>query len=334
MMTCAYPPASTYPEISGVVKQSKIGMIHALNDSGYQSAVYGTTIAALPTWQESYEHMGFQKVFSPETQHQPASGRALAFGKQLAGGETWVDTRLREDREAMSAMTGDMNRWIERDQRYVAVYLPQLSHWPWADLQTGGKEADPIKRGRSLMVVLDRWLGEILKLLAQKGRLNRTLIVVTADHGLRTSDEVSGLTANLMDDYAFHVPFLLYAPILAHSEEIPYLTSHIDIGPSILDLLGIARGREMEQGSPLWDQRIASRTTFFLENLWAGNDGFHSRGMFFGWNRTADILFSNSDLHFSPGNVVAQGSPKYLEATQEIIQMDAIRVAWFNSLRR
>jgi arylsulfatase A-like enzyme len=55
-----------------------------------------------------------------------------------------------------------------------------------------------------------------------------------------------------MDDYAFHVPLLLYAPgILKRSERIDYVTSHIDITPSILDLAGISAGREKEQGAPL-----------------------------------------------------------------------------------
>ena len=57
----------------------------------------------------------------------------------------------------------------------------------------------------------------------------------------------------MIDAYSFHVPLLVYAPeALRSTSNIASLTSHIDIQPTVLDLLGLEKGREFEQGSPIW----------------------------------------------------------------------------------
>jgi arylsulfatase A-like enzyme len=157
------------------------------------------------------------------------------------------------DLSALAGLKRDMEGWIDHNQRYAAAYLPQVSHGPWDDVSRDGNERDIVKRGRNLSTLLDGWLGELLDVLQRKGRLERTLIVVTGDHGLRDWAEAPNKLSMLMDDYAFHVPLLLYAPgILKHTERIDYVTSHIDIAPSILDLVGISVGRDRLQGAPMW----------------------------------------------------------------------------------
>lgn len=52
-----------------------------------------------------------------------------------------------------------------------------------------GNGHDYVARGRALMVLQDRWPGEIVKPLAQHGKSGKTVIVVTADHGIHTRNE-------------------------------------------------------------------------------------------------------------------------------------------------
>ena len=74
----------------------------------------------------------------------------------------------------------------------------------------------------------------------EKGRLDKTLIVILGDHGLRTRREYPPFHAGTLDDVTFHVPLVLYAPgVVESTVRIPWMTSHIDIAPSVLDLLGI-----------------------------------------------------------------------------------------------
>lgn len=77
----------------------------------------------------------------------------------------------------------------------------------------------------------------------------------------------------------FHVPLNLWAPRVVDSTvAIPWMTLHIDIAPSILDLLGISAGRSLEMGSPMWDARLPARTTYFFAREYLGADGYLREG--------------------------------------------------------
>ena len=168
-----------------------------------------------------------------------------------------------------------MHAWGQRGERFAGIFLPQIGHAPWADFTDG--KGDLIARGRKLIAMQDAWLGEILDQLAADGRLEKTLIVVVGDHGTRNTMENPDLLPGIVDVHSFHVPLLIYAPTAIEARtEVRYITSHIDIAPSLLDLLGVRIGRDSEQGAPIWDERIKERNTYFLSNHLFGSDGYHS----------------------------------------------------------
>ena len=106
------------------------------------------------------------------------------------------------------------------------------------------------------------------------------------------------------------------------------MTSHIDIAPSILDLLGIERDRKWEQGAPVWDERLFNRTTCFWATMLFGADGCVTEGRFFMWNRIHDRVYSGNRLKFGEDDYVPPGSPRHREFAQRIQAMDQIRKAW------
>ena len=79
---------------------------------------------------------------------------------------------------------------------------------------------------------------------------------------------------------------------------IQWVDSHIDLSPSILDLLGLSAGRDFELGSPLWDERIKDRTTFLFARAYLGADGFHERGRFYMWQYISGATYSNNTFGF------------------------------------
>jgi hypothetical protein len=137
-----------------------------------------------------------------------------------------------------------------------------------------------------------------------------------------------------MDSNAYQVPLLLYAPgVLEKTTFIDYVTSHIDLQPSILNLLGLADSRYAEQGSPLWDKRIANRKTFFWGNLYTGIDGFYSAGRYYSWLRDIDVMRVNDILLFGPEQALDQSGIEARQAKKYLQAMDYIRSAWFNGFR-
>ena len=174
-------------------------------------------------------------------------------------------------------------------------------------------------------------LGELVSLLREKGRLDSTLIVTLGDHGLRTRREYPPFHAGTLDDVTFHVPLMLYAPgVLDSTVRIPWMTSHIDIAPSVLDLLGIRTDRALELGSPMWDPRIADRATFFFAKGYLGADGFQQhneaimvRYLYGGVSRSewkGTLRFSAADLMRTPDDSM-------LATVRDLNRMAAIQQA-------
>ncbi len=316
LMTGMYPPDG---RTAALIEEN---WEHGYEDAGYRTGLYSGSIPRGDM--ETFRHLGFQQIYGAPENPNSVTRRGHE--------ENWVRAQMRRDDDALAEVEKDINNWIDRDQRYMAIYLPKVSHGPWADITSGGNEKDVIQRGRNLAIHVDGLLGEVLALLRKKGRLERTLIVVTADHGLRTWAETPKGLAMLTDEYAFGVPFLLYAPgVVKQTERISYLTSHVDVQPSVMDLLGISARRDREQGTPIWDERMALRHTYFWANESLGSDGMFADERFHVWNRNWKLAYSGPRMHFSGKDAVPDDSPRERQTTEEMARMDAIRIAWFRA---
>ncbi|MBD3367647.1 MAG: sulfatase-like hydrolase/transferase [Candidatus Eisenbacteria bacterium] len=100
----------------------------------------------------------------------------------------------------------------------------------------------------------DDQLGRLLDGLEELGLLDRLTIVVTADHGeeFREHGEIGhghmGATPKLYDEI-IHVPLLIKLPGSGRPEVKDGLVSHLDIGPTLLEVAGLPpegmRGRSL-----------------------------------------------------------------------------------------
>jgi hypothetical protein len=296
------------------------GLMQSLKRRGYATAAYAPD-AFTRTYDDSmYARVGIAKRFY--------SDGSVPGG---AGGSV-VARRIERDRIALRAFQDDMARGHRSNQRFAAVLLPQIGHGPWVDVTGRGLPAtDAIARGRALIAFQDDWLGEIVRQLEQAGRLDRTLILVTGDHGVRTQAEDPVFQGGMIDEYSFHVPLLLYAPgVIPGRRDIPWITSHIDIGPSVLDLLGVSEGRQLEQGAPLWDERLAGRTTFFWAKHYLGAEGYYQPGSrsYQMWNHTTDTVYVSDGMDFRHAAVYGPDAEEYARVREHVQQMARLQEAW------
>ena len=84
----------------------------------------------------------------------------------------------------------------------------------------------------------DRALGDALARLSRQGALDRTLIVVTADHGESLGEHGETTHGLFAYDSTVRVPLLIVGPGIERAVAATP-TAHADILPTILDLLGI-----------------------------------------------------------------------------------------------
>lgn len=94
---------------------------------------------------------------------------------------------------------------------------------------------------------VDKYIGELWQKLDEFGLKNNTILVVTADHGegLKTHGNL-GHVDRLYNE-TVHVPLIIYYPNLGRRGiTVDPITNHLDIMPTILDLLHIHNKSHME----------------------------------------------------------------------------------------
>ncbi len=84
----------------------------------------------------------------------------------------------------------------------------------------------------------DSALGSALNDLGRLGQMDRTLLVVTADHGESLGDHGETTHGLFAYEATMRVPLIVSAPGL-EPREVSSPTGHIDIAPTILDLVGV-----------------------------------------------------------------------------------------------
>jgi membrane-anchored protein YejM (alkaline phosphatase superfamily) len=255
------------------------GLIRNLQKEGYQTAYYGF-VWNIPQRRDDLmlASLGFQKIASAHIDPKiDQIGKATFFGPVK-----YVEAN---DRRGLLAMREDIRSWTARGQRFAAAYFPEIGHDPYRGLD-GQPSMSLLERGHALAVYQDAWLGELLNELQRDGALENTIIVITSDHGMRWTPgaregEVVLVARGLLEDIELRVPMLIYVPgVLQQATIIDSPTSHIDITPTLLDLLGISAGRENEQGLPVYDPEISQRRLFLQMDMF-GASGYHYGGSYY-----------------------------------------------------
>jgi arylsulfatase A-like enzyme len=89
-----------------------------------------------------------------------------------------------------------------------------------------------------LCSLVDQAWGRILWALEVSGQLENTILVHTSDHGEMMGSHTL-MAKSVMYEEAVHVPFLLRVPFRNQKpHHIPQPVSHIDMVPTLLDLMG------------------------------------------------------------------------------------------------
>jgi lipoteichoic acid synthase len=156
---------------------------------------------------------------------------------------------------------------------FVTAWTTQTHH-PY-ETSPGVAELDLLKEhspddwdlGKYLNVVheTDRQLGRVFDAVRRAGLEQDTLIVVTGDHGQAFgyphATYVQGRTVYEED---VHVPLMFWYPrVYKTTVRAPMIGSHVDLAPTIADLIGLPAAPEW-QGRSLFDERHSRRAYFYV----------------------------------------------------------------------
>lgn len=218
-------------------------LVHILNDLGYETALAGCQhevqrpdLAPLAyerlldpenTGEFYPESVIHAEEFLAEKSREPADGRPffLSFG---------TDEPHRNNIGRPALAIGKESARFSKTRYYDPErldwrYSPPLPFLP--DLPEIRKDVASLAEGSRLM---DEYMGRVLYVLEQYGLADNTLVFVTADHGI----EFPGGKKTLTEWGTGVMLMMRYPGVLDGGAVIEPIVSHLDVAPTILDVLG------------------------------------------------------------------------------------------------
>ncbi|HEU5189307.1 MAG TPA: DUF3413 domain-containing protein [Methylomirabilota bacterium] len=216
----------------------------------YFDAFYA--LARPPVLMDMFRQHGYQLgLFSSAPVSRPVVGLdRTAFAQmpnlreetRLAGGESTVSAT--RDR----ALTGEWYEWLQRRDPArpflgflyynAAIALdPPDGYPPVVAEAPGGTVQQRRRHGRYLTAVhfVDSLVGAVLEDLARRGLNDKTVVIVTSDHGIEFDEAGLGFKGHgtAFTDYQLRTPLLLRWP--GHApQRVTRRTSHNDLAPTLL----------------------------------------------------------------------------------------------------
>jgi uncharacterized protein len=216
----------------------------------YFDAFYA--LARPPVMMDTFRRYGYQLgLFSSSPLYRPVVGLDRTAFAQIPN--LRVETQVAATESARSALrdralTGEWYEWLQRRDAgrpffgflyynaAIAVEPPD-GYPPVAAEAPGGTPKLRERHGRYLTAVhfVDSLVGGVLDDLVRRGLIDRTVVIVTSDHGIEFDETGLGFKGHgtAFTDYQLRTPLLLRWP--GHApKRVVRRTSHNDLAPTLL----------------------------------------------------------------------------------------------------
>jgi tetratricopeptide (TPR) repeat protein len=210
---------------------------HGVRDnSGFRFPPDRPTLASLLK-ARGYRTAAFVSAFPLDSRFGLEVGFDL-YDDRLGGAETRSAFLVPERRgpETVDAALGWLGAQGEsRVLSFLHLYEPHFPYQPPEPFAT--RFAREPYQGE--VAAADAALEPILKPILEKGDRGRTLVVVTSDHGEALGDHGEQTHGIFAYEATLRVPLILYAPRLLPPTVVSAPVRHVDVLPTVLDLLGL-----------------------------------------------------------------------------------------------
>lgn len=128
-----------------------------------------------------------------------------------------------------------------------------------------------IRRRAEMLLAVDEGLGRILQALAEQGRLDSTVIILTSDNGFFYGEHGLSIERRLPYEESIRNALLVrYPPLVRAGLRPASLVSSVDLAPTVLELAGLPRDPRMQGRSmvPLLRGETRDRSLLIESNAY------------------------------------------------------------------
>lgn len=275
-----YFPGATMREFRTYHRAPPDGLPSVLKQHGYLSTYIATFLI---DWLPQQRHSRLLRSLGFDSLADPQGENLFTIGSGRNSYETFVS---RERRTFEIAFKRILSAEQKGKKAFITIETI-LGHYPWK-AKPEDKHRPSSEKVYLLAASFDEIFGQFLASLEKHNLTEETIIVVTGDHGLRFGMELESLGEERFGHVQYGVPFLLYAPGLLETQvRLPYVTTHVDIAPTLLQLLGVRTESLLFHGHSMLDERLRERVSFMMSAGLSPVDMLHYKGCFFLVNKLA-----------------------------------------------
>ena len=286
----------------------KTAAAERFRQAGYRTAAF---VSGFPL----DRRFGFDRGFDLYDDHLPRGNdpRRTPYVERFADATT--DVALRWLSPTAGSGTEKPQPWF----LWVHYYDPHAPYEPPGDLAERFKSA--LYDGEIAFV--DRELGRMLNAIQDRGALDNTLVLVTADHGESLGEHGEGTHGVFIYDATLRVPWIMAGPAVSAGRVPTTVARSIDVLPTLLDYTGLLSPTGLEGRSmrPAADGRDLPDAPSYAESLYTQLElGW---APLYGW-RTATYKFIEAP-HAELYDLRQDASEKTNQIAQQGARADELR---------
>jgi arylsulfatase A-like enzyme len=220
---------------------------HGVRDNnGFRVPKDAKTLAALLK-PRGYRSGGFVSAFVLDERFGLANGFDR-WDSRVAGGE-WSRGFLMPERPGRATVAEALS-WLAAGSgpsfAFVHLYEPHSPYEPPPEFAAGAPDAY-----HGEVAAADAALEPLLRPILEQGPSGRTLVILTSDHGESLGEHGEATHGVFAYEATLRVPLVVYAPSLFRPRVVSELVRHVDLVPTVLDVLGMGKPEGLDGRSLL-----------------------------------------------------------------------------------
>lgn len=256
ILSSVYPWIS-YKSLTKEHPQIKVTSVNTLlRKQGYRTAFYSAGDLRYQRGNEFLSGRQFDRI-------EDFSSKRCKEKQFIVKGKRWDNPDGSDDQ----CMVESFTEWVDADIKrpFFATLWTVQTHYPYffsGEEKDYGVNNPDFNRYLNALRHSDQAFGKLMNELRRRGLEESTLVVIVGDHGEAFGRHEQFTHASKIYEENVHVPLILVNRKLYHGETSDLVSGHIDVAPTIMDILKFPADRQW-QGHSLLGNRKNNRTYFF-----------------------------------------------------------------------